>query len=129
MQRAAVGEGPGKRILLVEDEPLVAMLLEDMMLDLGFDVVGPALRFDKAFELASSEQLDAAILDVNLGTCHSYPIAERLVARGVPFAFATGYGSAGVEWEERVTILRKPFRKEVLDSVLADLLGAPRRPQ
>jgi CheY-like chemotaxis protein len=124
-----VDESRRKRILVVEDEPLVAMLLEDMMSDLGFEVVGPALRFERAVELVESEALDAAILDVNLGDRRSYPVAEMLVARGVPFVFATGYGSAGTEWEPRVPILRKPFQAEVVSSVMFDLLGGPPRPQ
>ena len=116
-----------KRILLVEDEALVAMLLEDMIQELGFEVVGPALRLERAAELVDSEVFDAAILDVNLGGCRSYPIAERLVAKGVPFAFATGYGSPGVvEWRDRVPLIRKPFEKSTLSSVVEGLLDSER---
>lgn len=111
-----------KRILIVEDEPLVAMLIEDMMESLGFEVVGPALRFDEALGLVESEALDAAILDVNLGDRRSYPIAERLEAKGVPFAFATGYGSAGIEWNGTAPVIRKPFERQAVRSALGNLL-------
>ncbi len=112
-----------KRILLVEDEALVAMLLEDIVVDLGCEVVGPAMHFDEAAAMIETEALDAAILDVNLGGRRSYPLAERLVERNVPFAFATGYGSAGVEWNGDVPILRKPFQRDLVGSMLASLLG------
>ena len=112
-----------KRILLVEDEALVAMLLEDIVFDLGCEIVGPAMRFEQAAALIESETLDAAILDVNLGGRLSYPLAERLTERKVPFAFATGYGSLGVEWNADVPVLRKPFETNLVSSVLTDLLG------
>ena len=112
-----------KRILVVEDEPLVAMLLEDMLGDLGFDVIGPALRLDAALGLVDAGPLDAAILDVNLGRGRSYPVAEKLAARGVPFLFATGYGSAGADWCGAVPVLRKPFEQKALGAALANLLG------
>ena len=99
------------------------MLIEDMVLDLGFDVVGPALRLEKAFELVESETVDAAILDVNLGNCRSYPLAEMLSARGVPFAFATGYGSPGLEWADDAPLIRKPFQRDAVRDVLAGLFG------
>ena len=112
-----------RRILIVEDEPLVAMLLEDMIIDLGHEVVGPALRLETAFDLVDAERLDAAILDVNLGSGRSYSLAEKLAAKRIPFAFATGYGSPGMNWEERVPVLRKPFEQKAVNAVVADLLG------
>lgn len=119
-----MGEALRKRILVVEDEPLVAMLLEDMVRNLGFDVVGPALRLDEALALVESGLPDAAILDVNLGNCRSYPLADLLARRGVPFLFATGYGSPGLQWSARVPLLRKPFGEDILGSTLSDLLRA-----
>ena len=118
-------EGRRKRILIVEDEPLVAMLLEDIVLELGFDVVGPALRFEAAVQLAQSEPVDAAILDVNLGNCRSYPLAERLTAANIPFAFATGYGTHGFDTPDHVPLIRKPFDRDAIGAVLSDLLAKP----
>ena len=82
----------GLRVLLVEDENLVALLLEDMLAELGHTVVGPVARLDKALETAQREAFDVAILDVNINGEDSYPIAEALAARGIPFVFSTGYG-------------------------------------
>jgi CheY-like chemotaxis protein len=112
-----------KRIFVVEDEALVAMLLEDMLTDLGFEVVGPALSLQRALELLEVEPMDAAILDVNLGSCRSYPIARAVAARGIPFIFASGYDSPGPEWDGPAKILRKPFDQHALRVALADLLG------
>ena len=72
---------------------MVAMLVEDMLVDMGFDVVGPAYRLSDGLRLAEREQIDMAILDVNLNGARSFPIAAVLVDRGIPFVFATGYGS------------------------------------
>ena len=112
----------GLRVLLVEDEMMVAMLLEDMLADLGHAVVGPISRVDRAVEAARREPLDAAILDVNLDGQEVYPVAEALAARGIPFAFATGYGSEGLRepWRGR-PVLRKPFRRGDLDRVMTAL--------
>ncbi|MGO4170409.1 response regulator [Novosphingobium sp. YAF33] len=114
----------GKRILVVEDEMLVAMNIEDSLLDFGAVVVGPALRLENALELAGQAQFDIAILDVNLHGGRSYPVAEVLQARGVPFIFATGYGHTDDgEMSNSVTTLTKPFRSEDLEQAL---LGALR---
>ena len=114
----------GKRILVVEDEVIVAMLIEDILADLGADVVGPATRNAQALELLAQGPVDAAILDVNLGGETSDPTARELRARGIPFAFATGYGAAGVppEFEGQAT-LPKPFRESDLRDALARVLG------
>jgi CheY-like chemotaxis protein len=109
------------RILVVEDEPLVAMLLEDMLLDLGYEVVGPALRLEKAIEMAETLAFDAAILDVNLGDSRSYCIAKRLGARGIPYAFATGYGSSGLE-EDAAPVVHKPYQQWEIETVLRRLI-------
>ncbi|WP_284734641.1 response regulator [Sphingosinicella terrae] len=106
---------------MVEDEPLVAMLLEDMLVDLGFEVVGPALRFDRAMELAAAEAIDAAILDVNLGSHRSDAVAAALRERGVPFLYATGYGSGGVAAGD-AAVIRKPFQQDQIASALARLM-------
>ncbi|MDP8916774.1 MAG: response regulator [Pseudomonadota bacterium] len=102
------------RVLVVEDEAMVAMLVEDILLDLGHVVVGPAMRLDEAVPLARQGEFDIAILDVNLGTARSYPVADLLRDQGIPFVFATGYGSAGLEDAYRglTLTLKKPFGAE-----------------
>ena len=82
----------GKRVLVLEDEPVVAMLVEDMLIELGCEVVGPAARLEEGMALARDEPLDLAVLDVNLGPTDSFPVAAILAEKAVPFIFATGYG-------------------------------------
>ena len=112
----------GLRILLVEDEMLVAMNMEDMLLDLGHELAGVASRLAPALELAREAAFDAAILDVNLAGERSFPVAALLAGRGIPFLFATGYGIGGVdpEWRDR-PVLQKPFRQNELAAAIAAL--------
>lgn len=113
----------GLRVLVVEDEMLVSMLVEDMLADFGCSVVGPAPDFDKAMSLASTAEIDAALLDVNLGGRPIFPVADALRARGVPYAFASGYGAAGLDDGHRgAPILQKPFRQADLERALEGLL-------
>lgn len=113
----------GARVLVVEDEALLAMTLEDWLREWGFDVVGPAMTLAAARELAGSAAIDVAILDVNLVGEASYPVAELLAGRGIPYLFATGYGSAA---EERagpgIQVLHKPYRGEELRGAVTALL-------
>src|SRR4051812_49879923 len=81
----------GRRILVVEDEFLIRMLLEDMLTDLGYELVGVAGRLDEATELAKTKDFDLAILDVNLDGHDVYPVADLIGKRGLPFMFVTGY--------------------------------------
>ena len=115
------------RVLLVEDETLVAMLLEDMIADLGGTVVGSVSRVSRALEFAkdADTRIDLAVLDVNLGGEEVFPVAEALAERGVPFAFSTGYGNAGLpeSWRGRPT-LQKPFTQEQVTAVLNRALRA-----
>lgn len=110
------------RILLVEDEMLVAMNMEDMLLDLGHELAGLASRLEPALALAREAAVDAAILDVNLAGERSFPVAEALARRGIPFLFATGYGVQGIEppWRDR-PVLQKPFRQSQLAAALEAL--------
>ena len=80
----------GLRILVVEDEAAISLLLEDMLLDFGCEVVGPAARLASALELAANEALDLAILDVNLKGENVWPVATKLREKNVPFVIATG---------------------------------------
>ena len=112
----------GLRVLVVEDEMMVSMLIEDMLSELGCQVVGPASRLDEAMALVEDGQLDCAVLDVNLGGQPIFPLADMLRQKGLPFAFATGYGDAGVRDVDRGTpVLQKPFREGDLARVLGEL--------
>ena len=114
----------GLRVLVVEDEMLVSMLVEDMLADFGCSVVGPAPDFDSALSLANSAEIDAALLDVNVAGRVIFPVADALKARGVPFAFASGYGAAGVEGDHRdAPVLQKPFRQIDLERALSGLVS------
>lgn len=98
------------RILIVEDEILIAMLLEDIVTDLGHDPVGPMMRLQTALDAAEREEIDFAILDINLAGQQSFPVADRLMRRGIPFIFASGYGRAGLtEAYSAIPVLQKPY--------------------
>jgi DNA-binding response OmpR family regulator len=105
----------GLQILVVEDELLVAMMVEDMLTDLGHHVIATSGRMADASKLASDATADLAILDVNLNGEETYPLADSLAARKIPFIFATGYGSSGIkaEWSG-VPVLQKPFQSREL---------------
>ncbi len=112
------------RLLVVEDEYLIRMLLEDMLADLGYDVAAAVGSVAEARELAAHGDFNAAILDVNLDGQESYPVADILAARGLPFVFVTGYGERSLpEPYAQRPALQKPFQagqlKALLDSVLA----------
>ena len=101
------------RILVVEDEAMISMLLEDMVLDCGGEIVGPAAKFDDALELAPKAEFGVAVLDLNLNGTLSYPIAEVIRERGIPVIFATGYGADGLLDRFRdCPTLQKPFSQQ-----------------
>ncbi len=109
----------GKKVLIVEDEALIAMLFEDILEDTACEIVGPAMNVRQAMKLAEEAEIDVAILDVNLNGESSFPVATLLTSRGVPIVFSSGYGSQGLptEWQDRPT-LPKPFTSdEVLDTL------------
>ncbi|RZJ41541.1 MAG: response regulator, partial [Brevundimonas sp.] len=112
----------GRRVLIVEDESLVAMLLETILEDMGCTPVGPAANIDEGLRLATDgERLDAALLDVNVAGRQVFPVAEALKERGIPFVFSTGYGEGGLpdEWRGQRTI-QKPFTEAaVRDALMA----------
>lgn len=112
----------GKHILIVEDEPLIAMTVEDMILELGAIPVGPAANVTEGLRLAAHEPLDAALLDVNLNGSRSDEIAQALMARGIPLIFATGYGRSGVDSFPDTPVITKPFRADTLAQMLLALL-------
>ena len=113
----------GRRVLVVEDEALVLMLLTDMVEESGAVVVGPASTVAEALELAQDADIEAALLDVNLNGQPVFPVAAALRARGVPFAFLTGYGRAGLPDEYAdASVLQKPFQFDHLMERLQALL-------
>ena len=115
------------RVLVVEDESAVLMLVEDMLFDLGYLDVETAMGLPEALPLARSLDLSFAILDVNLGEHRSFPIADVLRARHVPFLFATGYGEHGMEGDYvGATVLKKPFRSADLANAIERALGGAR---
>ena len=107
-----------KRVLLVEDEVLIAEMVVDMLVDLGATVVGPATTLAKGLALAGSAQIDAAVLDVNLRGERIDPIADILDARGIPVLFATGYGMAAGANRRNSPVIDKPYTQERLASAL-----------
>jgi CheY-like chemotaxis protein len=111
----------GLRVLVVEDEPVVAMYLEDILQEIGCVTIGPASRLCDGLALAEAGGLDAAILDINLGNERSTAIAELLRARAVPFAFASGYGAAP-EGFEGPPLIEKPYREAEIIAALGMLV-------
>lgn len=110
------------RILIVEDEMLIAMLLEDIVTDLGHRPVGPEMRLESALAAAERGNFDYAILDINLAGKQSFPIADRLMERGIPFIFASGYGQAGLaEPYLQAPIIQKPYDADQIAKLLSGL--------
>jgi chemotaxis family two-component system sensor kinase Cph1 len=119
----AVHKGGPRRILVVEDSALVVMLIEDVFEDLGWELVGPASRLGIACEMAAHETYDAALLDINLDGEMSWDVAAIVEARGIPFAFSTGYDGAAVlpKRFRNAAIISKPFQIDDLTSLLREM--------
>jgi CheY-like chemotaxis protein len=118
----------GLRVVVVEDESLVAMLLEDTLVDMGCTVVAIASELGEAREVLSSADFDAAILDVNLNGSRTFEIAVSLAQRRIPFVFSTGYGANILPDHFRgVPVLTKPFRQEEFRQALLSALNAAER--
>lgn len=118
---AALDRLAGFRMLIVEDEALIAMLIEDFLTDLGFEVVRVAGTVAQGLAVATEIRrlIDGAILDVNLGNEKVFPVADALADRGIPFVFATGYGVHGlVPRYAAYPVITKPFRLEPLKQLL-----------
>ncbi|KRD64977.1 hypothetical protein ASE60_28895 [Ensifer sp. Root278] len=110
-----------RRILIVEDEVLVALNLEDLLTGMGHCVVACATRLDKAMQLATQADIDLAFLDINLGGETSFSAAAILRRRNIPFVFATGYGTDGLSDEFRDTpTLQKPYEPRELRRALTE---------
>lgn len=113
----------GKRVLVIEDEALIADMVEDMLTELGAIVVGPAGTVAKGLSLAENETIDAAVLDVNLRSERIDPIADKLRTRNIPFVFATGYGASLAAHAAGVPIIEKPYTAENLAKALSQIVG------
>jgi CheY-like chemotaxis protein len=110
----------GKRVLVVEDEPMIRLLLDDMLSDLGYSMAAEAGRLDEAMAAANAGEFDLAILDVNLNGEPVTPVVEILVRRGVPFVFVSGYARRGIpEEHSKIPLLQKPFQVDGLARALA----------
>lgn len=115
----------GRTILVVEDESLVAMLLETILEDMGCATLGPVSTIDEALAvIADGSPFDGALLDVNVAGKEVFPVAAALKERGVPFVFSTGYGEGGLpeEWRGHPTI-QKPFTEDAVQQALMRVLG------
>ncbi len=115
----------GQSVLIVEDEMMIAVMLEDMLEEIGCTVAGVAAKPAQALDiLGTGKAIDAAILDLNLSGHNSYEIAAALDARGIPYLFSTGYTAPTVEARYRDRpFLQKPFRQEDLQKVLGAMLS------
>jgi len=113
------------QVLVVEDEALVAMLLKDMLAEIGHDVVITAGRLKDALAAADQADIDFAVIDLNLRGEPTFEVGDRLKARGIPFFFATGYGPGGLppEWAGHNT-LQKPFQPIELEAAVAACLAS-----
>jgi len=112
-------------VLMVEDEMNLAMMLEDILVDAGYRVL-KAARVPSALALAAAEQIDAAILDVNLAGVKVFPVAAALHRRAIPFLFTTGYGQMGIsaEYSDR-PVLQKPYSLDQLLAMLDAIMAGP----
>jgi CheY-like chemotaxis protein len=124
---AKLAGGAGARVLVVEDESLVAMMLADMLQEIGCTVIGPIGSRTGALRLLEDGHgVDLALLDVNLGGETAYDIADALSRRGVPFIFVSGYGASGLDprYADAV-ILAKPFEPALLARMIGEVLDRP----
>jgi CheY-like chemotaxis protein len=113
----------GLKVLVVEDQAPIALQMEDMLVDSGCEVVGPASRVGQALRLLSDNAVDAAVLDLNIAGELVYPVADALDARGLPYIFATGYSPSDVadRYGHR-PVLQKPFSRRVFLEAIRDTI-------
>jgi CheY-like chemotaxis protein len=117
----------GLRVLVVEDEAAIAMMVEDMLQDFGCVVAGSAATIEQALERVEKGGFDFAFLDLNLGGISAEPVADALAARNIPFAFGSGYGRAGLPLHlQSRPMLQKPFLSAELERVLRESLSERR---
>lgn len=117
----------GIRLLIVEDEALVAMMIHDVMHDAGAQVIGPAVTIERALAEIAGNTIDCALLDVNLAGQRVDRVADELIRRGIPFIFLTGYGQSGIaERFPQIPVVAKPFEDENLLQIVSDMVIALR---
>jgi DNA-binding NtrC family response regulator len=113
------------RFLLIEDEALILLNLKSALKELGWEVSGTAAKIDAAMKVARTGSFDAAIIDINLDGAMTYPVADILRERAIPFAFTTGYGRTAIDNAySDVPVLQKPFSHDQLKAVVSRLLQA-----
>ncbi|HEX6376409.1 MAG TPA: response regulator [Allosphingosinicella sp.] len=110
----------GLRVLLVEDEPIIAMTVEDMLEELGCTVVATAATLAAALDAVERDDFDVVLLDINLNGVESAPVADRLREAGRPFVFTTGYGAAAARG---APVVVKPYPIRDLEAAIAAALG------
>ena len=115
---------PSMRVLVIEDEMLIGTLLQDMLEELGFESIGPVVTVEQALAMIADIEVDAALLDLNLKGVQSYPVADALWQRGIPFIFTTGYEASELpqQWQD-IGTLQKPFTTTQLGSALKAIIG------
>jgi DNA-binding response OmpR family regulator len=115
-----------KRVLLVEDEVLIGLMMRDLLTDAGYSVDGPYGSIARAISAAENVRFDGAVLDINLGAELIYPVADVLASQGVPFVFVTGYDENSVDSRfSAVPILQKPLDRRMLESIFMTRLAQP----
>ena len=115
---------PRCRVLIVEDEAAISILIEDMLIDFGTEILGPAARMEDALRMAREADIDLGVLDINLAGEATYPVADVLRARGIPFVFATGYNvNALPEGFRGSPTLQKPFTFSTFEATLREALA------
>lgn len=128
LPKAHQDQSPPHRVLIVEDEMLIALMLKDMVSENGLTVEAIAKDLGTGLELAKSSSIDLAILDINLEGKEAYPIADILQKRGIPFIFSTGYGDAAIKSEfDHVTRIVKPFLQHMLEDAIEHALSKDKR--
>lgn len=119
-----MGNLTGKRVFVVEDEALLALMITDMLADAGAVVVGPATTIEQGLAIASSAAIDLAMLDVNVRGSRIDPVVDVLDRRGIPYILATGYSDRPPQLRSTTKIVRKPYVEDLLISSLSSLLDA-----
>lgn len=112
-----------RRVLVVEDEMLILLMIEDMLTEIGCLSITAASSVEEALRVLATESFDIAVLDVNLNGTQSFPVADALAALGVPFFFTTGYGQAVTDGYRDRPVLTKPYQLESLEAMIKILLG------
>ena len=119
------GLGKCGRVLIVEDEIMVALLLEDLLAEFGYEVAGVASRLEEAMARAEAPDFAAAVLDVHLNGRDVFPLADRLAELNLPFIFATGYGARGIPARHAGRpVLQKPFLPGDLERALSSVTAS-----